>query len=112
MANDERKGEPKGDCFFAAFNHLMDVGVGDPDGERFTLIHGNLVHLPQDSEVNHAWVEEGSIVHEVSNGQNLKITKLKYYDQFGVTKERRYSVIDAMRENGQHGHYGPWDEPT
>ena len=99
--------EDKGDCFPAAFYHLLEVGIDDLKGKRFVLVHGNLAQLPQENEVNHAWVEEGDIVHEVSNGQNLRVAKAAYYAQNSVTKTRRYSFIEAMAKGAKHT--GPWD---
>ncbi|MSR55679.1 MAG: hypothetical protein EXS09_20720 [Gemmataceae bacterium] len=100
--------QEKGDCFPAEFNHLLKVGITDLDGKQFVLVHGNLADLPQDEEVNHAWVEEGEIVHEVSNGQDLRLPKAAYYAQFKVTKTRRYSVMEAMRNGAEK--MGPWDQ--
>ena len=102
--------DAKGDCFPTAFNHLMDVGIDGNDlhGKRFVLVHGNLPHLPQDHEFNHAWVEEGDTVHEVSNGQNLRVARAEYYATNRVTKTRRYSVIEAMARGADD--MGPWDQ--
>lgn len=100
--------EPHGDCFEAAFKHLADVGIADLDGKVFTLVHGNLAHLPQDTDVNHAWVEEGDTVHEVGNGLNKRIPKREYYAWFKVKNTKRYCLMEAMRLNGGE-HYGPWD---
>ena len=100
--------DPRGDCFKAAFDHLVDIGAADLDGEKFILVHGNLAHLPQDTEVNHAWVEEGDTVHEVSNGLNKRIPKDKYYADFQVKNIRRYTLIEAFKLNGGV-HYGPWN---
>lgn len=101
---------PQGDCFPAAFKHLAVIAMTDLDGKQYALVHGNLAHLPQNTEVNHAWVEEGDLVYEIGNSLNARMSKSEYYARFGVKNVRRYSLIEAMRNQARCDHYGPWIE--
>ncbi len=96
-----------GDCFEAAFKFVTSRGEGAP--HRYTLVHGNVARLRQDRAVNHAWVEEGDVVHEVSKGPHRQFTKVEYYERLRVTNVRRYTYEDALLESLRARHYGPWD---
>jgi len=61
------------------------------------LVHGNVAHLPQDEEVNHA-----------SNGIYTKKAKADYYEQLKISTTRKYKPIEAFQLSILHGHYGPW----
>lgn len=99
---------PRGDCFEAAGKFVSHPAVVDfPDDYR--LVHGNVAKLRQDEPVNHAWVEEGDLVHELSNGRNEIYTKETYYKRHGITNTRRYTVEEALGLMIRYGHWGPWD---
>lgn len=99
---------PSGDCFEAALKFLQQPGVTKwPDDYR--LVHGNTAALRQDEAVNHAWVEEGDIVHEVSGGRDLVYSKVAYYKKHQITNVRRYTVLEALELAVKNGHWGPWD---
>jgi hypothetical protein len=99
---------PTGDCFEAAgkFVSAPEV-VSYPDDYR--LVHGNVAKLRQNETVNHAWVEEDEIVHEVSNGRNDVYSKKQYYEKHQITNIRTYTVEQALLLLVRHGHWGPWD---
>ena len=100
--------KPAGDCYEAAMNFILDPAVIEfPDDYR--LVHGNVAALRQDEAVNHAWIEEGDVVHEISNGQNLAFHKESYYKHHQITNVRRYTAPEAIRLYVEHDHYGPWD---
>lgn len=104
----DEKSTPYGDCFEAAAKFIQQPGVVDwPDDYR--LVHGNVARLRQDEAVNHAWVEEGDIVHEVSGGRNLVFSKDEYYKRHQITNVRTYTVLEALEFAVEHGHWGPWD---
>ena len=99
--------QPSGDCFVAAFNTLFDM-MADPESDHFVLVHGSVAHLPQDIDVNHAWVEGANMVFDYSNGFRTEMPKDEYYSQLQVTTTRRYTPMEAIRMSAQHDHYGPW----
>jgi hypothetical protein len=98
---------PRGDCFEAAARFIREVGIANP--ERYLLVHGNAAKLQQDEFVNHAWVEEGDIVHEVSNKRHLKFLKDEYYEKHRITNIRTYTLEQTLLLCLKHNHSGPWD---
>jgi hypothetical protein len=102
----EPRAQATGDCYEAAFKFVSAHGQDAPD--RYVLVHGNVAKLEQDEAVNHAWVEEGDIVHEVSKGRHRKFSKRSYYERYDVKNTRRYSFEEALIVSVKSGHYGPW----
>ena len=99
---------PTGDCFEAAMKFVSQPEVVDyPDDYR--LVHGNVAKLRQNEAVNHAWVEEDEVVHEVSNGRDEVYLKKAYYEKHQITDARTYTVEEALFLLVRHGHWGPWD---
>lgn len=97
-----------GDCFSAAGKFIaQDHVVRFP--KDFRLVHAKLARLRQDVTANHAWVEEGDQVHEVSNGRHLIVPKQVYYRDVGVVDVRTFAPLEAIRLMISHGHWGPWD---
>ena len=99
---------PTGDCFEAAAKFISQSAIVDyPDDYR--LAHGNVAKLRQDQTVNHAWVEEGDLVHELSNGRHDVYSKHSYYKRHGITSVRTYTVEQALLYLAREGNWGPWD---
>jgi len=98
---------PRGDCFEAAARFIREVAMDNP--ERYLLVHGNVAKLRQDEAVNHAWVEEGDIVHEVSNKRHLRVLKNEYYEKHRITNVRTYTLERTLLLRLKHNHSGPWD---
>ena len=99
---------PPGDCYEASVKFIQDPTVVEwPDDYR--LVHGNVAKLNQAETVNHAWIEEGDVVHEVSNGRQLAFLKDDYYKKYKITNVRKYTVLEALELCARHGHFGPWD---
>jgi hypothetical protein len=98
---------PQGDCFEVAAKFIQRPEIVEyPDD--YLLVHGNVAALRQDEAVNHAWVEEGEVVHEVSNGRAFVFEKKQYYERHRITNVRTYTVAEALQLCVQHGHWGPW----
>lgn len=100
--------KPRGDCFVAAYHHLLKKTDMHSNPDQFILVHGHAAGLPGDHAVNHAWVEQGDVVHEVSNGQDKRYAKDKYYAHLQITNPQTYTISEAVSENVDHHHYGPW----
>jgi hypothetical protein len=96
----------KGDCYQAAFRYFMKQH--EVDAEECCLVHGNLAHLRQDEAVNHAWIECGPFLHDVTNGEHQVMDRATFYEVFGVTTTRRYNQFDARLEALKANHYDPW----
>jgi len=104
----------KGDCFEVAGRAMIDLteeqemygmklvhafvrGQGELEGRRF----------------EHAWNEQGDVVLDNSNGNNVVLRKEQYYKLGGIEVEAgayaTYNKDDTMINMLKHGHYGPWD---
>jgi len=98
---------PTGDCFEAAAKFISQPEiVAYPDD--YLLVHGNVAKLRQDERVNHAWVEEGDLVHELGNGRHDVYSKQSYYERHRITSVRTYTVEQALLLLARKGHWGPW----
>jgi len=103
-----------GDCFEVAGRTMVDMteeqemsgmkmvhayvyGEGDLKGRRFP----------------HAWNEQGDVVLDNSNGNNIVMRKEQYYPLGGIVKESgayaTYAKEDCLIKMLKHGHWGPWD---
>ena len=103
-----------GDCFEIANRAMIDIteeqevygmkcvhayvyGQGDLKGRRFP----------------HAWNEQGDVVFDNSNGNNIVMRKEQYYALGGVVQESgayaTYDKEDCLIKMLKHSHYGPWD---
>jgi hypothetical protein len=107
---------PSGDCYKAAYDfaeHWSDMTrSGNVENAPLSLVHGDVIPISgpdKDRRINHAWVEVGEAVWEVSNGQSLRYTKRDYYRTFQVRDRIRYAFQDARLEYAKSMHYGPWD---
>lgn len=100
-----------GDCFTAAGRFISRPAVVQYPND-YRLVHGRLAGLRQDVAFNHAWVEEGEMVHDVSNGGHVVATARGYYAAQQVQAVRKYTPAEALREMVASGHWGPWDDPT
>ena len=96
------------DCFKAAAKFIQQPRVmNGPDDYR--LVHGNVATIQKVGVVNHAWVEEGDFVYELSIGQKRLFSKDDYYKSNQITDVRIYTVTEALKLVDVHGHWGPWD---
>jgi len=103
-----------GDCFVVANRAMIDMteeqetygmkcvhayvyGQGELKGRRFP----------------HASNEQGDVVLDNSNGNNIVMRKEQYYALGGVVQESgayaTYDKDDCLIKMLKHSHYGPWD---
>ena len=80
----------------------------DLDNTKYRLVHGNCAILPQDEAVNHAWIEEGDVIHDVSNRRHIVVDRKTYYEAFEVKNVRIYSKLEMMKLTMHFRHWGPW----
>jgi hypothetical protein len=97
-----------GDCYSAAGKYILDH-PHKPD--LFFLVHGIVTGQGPIAGIKygHAWVEEGDLVIEVSNGRNLRLPKAVYYALGQIEKTIRYSATEAVKKMLSSHHFGPWD---
>lgn len=117
-----RKATPEatGDCYEAAGKYIKDNGL---IGGRSNLI---LVHGEVQQQVKpwlrygHAWVEDGDLVIDVSNGRHIEMPKMLYYALGQVHSPLppfepnivTYTVEEFRKKVMEHKHWGPWDLVT
>ena len=96
-----------GDCYSAAGKYILD----HPHKPDLFLVHGIVTGQGPIAGIKygHAWVEEGDLVIEVSNGRNLRLPKAAYYALGQIEKTIRYSATEAVKKMLDSHHFGPWD---
>jgi hypothetical protein len=115
------KHDGDGDCMSAAA-HLMMRFHSDFFGKRLksqgspVLVHalvrgrGSVAGL----RFPHAWVEDGNLVIDQSNGNDIRMEKRVYYALGGIKPNEKgayakYAYSDMKKKLVSTGHYGPWD---
>jgi hypothetical protein len=109
---------------------LFEAGTGD----CFEVANRAMIHMTEEQEVYgmkcihayvygqgelkgrrfpHAWNEQGDVVFDNSNGNNIVMRKEQYYALGGVVQESgayvTYDKDDCLIKMLKHSHYGPWD---
>jgi hypothetical protein len=104
----DEKSKPQLACFRASAEFIQIPHVTDgPDDYR--LMHGNVAALPQDVEVNHAWIEEIDFVYELSEVHKIMFSKDDNYKKNKIINVRTYTSQEAITRIGVCGHWGPWN---
>lgn len=105
-----------GDCYKAAYDYVQQLSdkmnAGSVSKAPPFLVHGDVIPTcgpDKGRRINHAWVEMGDDVLEVSNGQKLQRKKEVYYRTFQARDRIRYRLLNAQLEYAKSMHYGPWD---
>ena len=103
------KKNTNGDCYQAAANIVVDL---DEDTDLI-LVHGIVTGQGpiEGVEYGHAWVEDGGMVIDKSNGRDITMPKAMYYGLGNIHKRNtiRYTREEAVKKMLDSGHYGPWD---
>jgi len=110
--------EAKGDCYWAASNFMMNKNIRG-EGERYTLVHGEVAGQGQLEGTNfgHAWIVDnktGNVIDK-SNGRNI-VVPLGLYYAIGHIHEidnfYEYDYSEYASKVMAAGHHGPWDLET
>ena len=95
-----------GDCYEAAGKYMLsnsDSGC--------VLVHG--IPMGQGPiagiRMGHAWVEQGDLVIDNSNGRSVKMPKAVYYALGQIEFTIRYTMAEFMEKVLESKHWGPWD---
>lgn len=103
-----------GNCYEAASNYIIDKG---PDA-NLTLVHGEVTGQREKLKYGHAWIEDGDLVIDVSNGRDLRLPKQTYY-ALGSIDHRpghqnlyKYTYPQTLDNLLKHENYGPWNLET
>jgi len=99
-----------GDCFEAAGRYIIDHAIVGSE-KTLVLVHGLVTGQGkiQGVEFSHAWVEDGDIVIDTSNGRDIQMPKAAYYALGHIRKTFRYTLDEARKKFLQFKTYGPWD---
>lgn len=94
-----------GDCYDAA----MKLVIEEP---TLTLCHGIVAGRGplKGFWIGHAWVEDGDVVFDFSNGNQVILRKEVYYALGKISTVVRYKGIESNKTMLKTGHCGPWDE--
>ena len=111
-----------GDCMIAAahlmlrFNSNFFGKKEQSKSGKPILVHA-LVHgqgSVKGLRFPHAWVEDGDMVIDQSNGRDIRMDKRVYYAIGGIKPKEKgayatYNYIQMTRKLRDTQHYGPWD---
>ena len=97
-----------GDCYEAALEFMVD---NHEQTDEFTLIHGIATGQGPIKGMlyGHAWVEQGDVVFDYSNGKQVVMRKEDYYALGSISKTVRYTFDEMADLAVKTGHSGPWE---
>ena len=99
------KANGEGTCFKESFHYVER-------NPNMFLVHG-IITVPygplEGMSFSHAWVEDGDTVHEISNGNNVRMPRNEYYELQNITQYERYNWTEAREHAVKTRHYGPWN---
>jgi len=106
----------RGDCFEAAGRYLLEHAVFGHE-TNLKLVHGEVAGQGplEGTTYGHAWVEDGDMVIDVSNGRDIHMPKQLYYLIGGISEinnVHHYSPVEFKKKVAQFKHWGPWDLKT
>jgi hypothetical protein len=104
-----------GDCYEAAGKYMMDHALFPGGEDHLILVHGEVTGQGDimGLKYGHAWVEDGEMVIDVSNGRDIRMPKPLYYALGGIGDNlHKYTVEEFRRKVSKHKHWGPWDLVT
>jgi len=98
-----------GNCFQAAGRYLMNNNI---QNSNLRLVHGLVTGQAKIEGFihDHAWVEDGDMVIDKSNGNDFYVPKKLYYhlgniEEFNLT---RYNWEEMTKQLVATKHWGPW----
>jgi hypothetical protein len=104
-----------GDCYEASGKYIMDKCMfGDC---HLRLVHGEVAGQGalEGITYGHAWVLNGDMVIDRSNGRDLQMPRTLYYalGQIGhIGNVYEYTWDEARQKILQFEHWGPWEPET
>jgi hypothetical protein len=104
-----------GDCFEANGRYFMDAAAFPGGNNTLHLVHGEVTGQGplEGVKYGHAWIEDGNMVIDVSNGRTVRMPKATYYALGRIGDNvHHYDAPAFRRKVMQHKHWGPWDLVT
>jgi 5'(3')-deoxyribonucleotidase len=106
--------EGAGDCFHVAGRTMIDM-TEEQETYGMKMIHAYVYGQGElkGRRFPHAWVEQGDVVLDNSNGNSIVMRKDQYYPLGGIVQESgayaTYVKEDCLIKMLKHSHWGPWD---
>jgi len=106
--------EGAGDCFHVAGRTMIDM-TEEQEVYGMKMIHAYVYGQGElkGRRFPHAWIEQGDVVLDNSNGNNIVMRKEQYYPLGGIVEESgayaTYVKEDCLVKMLKHSHWGPWD---
>jgi 5'(3')-deoxyribonucleotidase len=103
-----------GDCFMVAGRAMMDL-TEEQEIYGMKMVHAYVYGQGElkGRRFPHAWVEQGDVVLDNSNGNSIVMRKEKYYPLGGIVEESgayaTYEKEKTMINMLKHSNWGPWD---
>ena len=111
-----RKKKAHGDCYQAAANYMLGQCLRG-ENKHLILVHGEVCGQGPLEGVTygHAWVLDGDMVIDLSNGRDLRVPKAVYYALGGIDRlnnTHQYTWEEAKVLLLTRKVYGPWELQT
>ena len=106
--------EGAGDCFHVAGRAMIDL-TEEQEIHGMKMVHAYVYGQGElkGRRFPHAWNEQGDVVLDNSNGNNIVMRKEQYYPLGGVVQEAgayaTYEKEKTMINMLKHSNWGPWD---
>ena len=94
-----------GDCYPTAGRYVMD-------NHDSVLVHGTVTGQGpiEGQRIGHAWCEVGGVVIDRSNGNDILMSRDRYYEIGEIIDPVKYTHEEAISMMVDTGHFGPWEE--
>jgi len=98
-----------GDCYEVSGRYMMDkhlAGLSNP-----VLVHGTVTGQGRihGVEYDHAWIEEGDEVLDMSRSRNIHMPKAVYYALGQIKNTKKYDYETFRKMVSKYKHWGPWE---
>ena len=114
LEEDLPKKNKAGDCYMVSAKYLENEYF--KGNKNLVLVHGEVEGQGaiRGLRYGHAWVENGDMVIDKSNGKNLEIPKVIYYSIGNIKPNEvfKYNYEQMLKKTLESGHWGPWDLKT
>jgi hypothetical protein len=104
-----------GDCYEAAGKYMMDQCLLTREDCHLKLVHAEVTGQGPISglKYGHAFVLDGDMVIDKSNGRDIKMPKVIYYSVGNIGSNVHEYTFEEFRKNIlEHETWGPWDLET
>jgi len=100
-----------GDCYQVSGEYLMDMFL--QGNKNLLLVHGEVTGQGaiEGIKYGHAWIEDGQMVIDKSQGRSIKLPKHVYYVLGNIDESKviKYNYNQMTKKILETEHWGPWD---